>query len=338
MIQVREIEDRKLWDDFIKTRKPHSFLHLWEWGTVQEILKQKILRLGIYDGNRLVGVALLIEIGSRRGKFFFCPHGPLLDWNQPALLSELVAAIKKEARLRRMDFLRFSQLEKKSELRQRQLRELGFRPAPMHMHAEMVWLLSLDQDESKLLADMRKSTRQAIAKAQKAGVIVRSSSDIHDLELFERLYSDTARRQQFVPFSEEYLQAEFTIFSSADKARVYSAEYQGRVVSGALILYTDTEAFYHQGASLPDQATFGASHLLQWTIIRDARLRGCTFYNFWGVVPPEKHDHPWSGLSLFKRGFGGFSEEYTHAHDLPLRFRYWGAWAVESLRRMKRRL
>jgi len=65
-----------------------------------------------------------------------------------------------------------------------------------------------------------------------------------------------------------------------------------------------------------------AAYLLQWEAIREVKSRGCKLYNFWGISD-ERRNHPWAGLTLFKKGFGGFSKEYLLAQDLPLRPFYW---------------
>ena len=73
-------------------------------------------------------------------------------------------------------------------------------------------------------------------------------------------------------------------------------------------------------------------------MIQEAKKRGCTLYNFWGVSPDNKPKHPWAGLSLFKKGFGGFEETYLHAQDKPLTKKYWLNYIIETVRRLKRRL
>jgi peptidoglycan pentaglycine glycine transferase (the first glycine) len=32
---------------------------------------------------------------------------------------------------------------------------------------------------------------------------------------------------------------------------------------------------------------------------------GNEWYDLWGVAPANEHDHPWQGVGVFKRKFGG---------------------------------
>jgi len=57
---------------------------------------------------------------------------------------------------------------------------------------------------------------------------------------------------------------------------------------------------------------------------------------FWGIAPENRPKHPWTGLTLFKTGFGGYKEEYLHCQDLPVTLKYWLNYTVEKMRRIKR--
>ena len=67
-------------------------------------------------------------------------------------------------------------------------------------------------------------------------------------------------------------------------------------------------------------------------------LIGCNYYNFWGIAPPDKPKHPWAGLSVFKKGFGGFEEAYLHAQDFPISPKYYLNYVVERVRKWRRKL
>jgi peptidoglycan pentaglycine glycine transferase (the first glycine) len=132
------------------------------------------------------------------------------------------------------------------------------------------------------------------------------------------------------------IEREFACFSERDRARWYFAYYKGEAVSTALIIFGAHSAFYHHGASLQAHSAITPSELLQWRVIQDAKARGLQSYNFWGVVPDELTGHPWAGLSRFKKGFGGRAEEYVHAQDYPLSWKYGITYIIESLRKWKR--
>ena len=167
---------------------------------------------------------------------------------------------------------------------------------------------------------------------------VRSSNNPKDIDLFWRVYETTVTRQHFTPFSKEYLQGEFEIFSADNNAMFFFAEYQGETTAAALIVFDEQSGYYHHGATTQKYPGLTDAQLLQWQIIQEVKKRGCTYYNFWGVVPGNNKNHPWAGLSIFKRGFGGFEEKYLHAQDLILSSRYYISYLIDTARKIKRGL
>ena len=79
--------------------------------------------------------------------------------------------------------------------------DLGFRNAPMHLHAELTNWLDITKTEEELLAGMRKATRYEIKQAQKLGIKITSSQDSADMDEFYDLQMETARRHKFVPLA-----------------------------------------------------------------------------------------------------------------------------------------
>src|SRR3989344_1238238 len=333
-VEIKPIEDRKIWNVFLEDNPTHSFLQSWNWADFNASMGHKVFRLGIYEESFRAGVCLVLKIEARRGSFLFVPHGPILNnFKLETLISYLKALAEKE----RCSFIRISPILEKTPATEDLFRKLGFRKAPIHMHAELLWLLDISRSEEEILKGMRKTTRYSINRAAADGVTIEKSIDPSDLVKFNKLYEATATRQHFVPFSPDYIKKEFSAFSP-DTISIFFAKYQGEVVSSAIIVYENHEAFYHHGASSQKFQKVTPTHLLQWEIIRDAKARGCKFYNFWGIAPDNRPKHPMAGLSLFKKGFGGFLEELMPAQDLIISPKYWLNFLVEKIRKIRRRL
>ena len=226
------------------------------------------------------------------------------------------------------------------------------RDAPIHVHPERAWILDIRPTEEQLLGAMRKTTRYLIRKAIKDGVRIRSTRDAHELRIFYDLYLKTVRRQRFTPFSYSYIEKELESFGGVhgSEARIFFAEHQGEILATAIVVYTSWSGFYHHGAASLVRPKIPASYLLQWEALKEAKTRGCEYYNFWGLAhknPSTIFDrcarlfrtlHPWEGITLFKTGFGGFEENYIHAQDFAVRPLYWVTYFIESVRRIKRGL
>ena len=336
-IKVKQIEDRKEWDGFIDTFAPHTFLQTWEWNLSQQLMGSKTFPLGIYAGEKLVGVSFVYLIKAKRGAFIFCPHGPIISENFEQNFQALFVYLKDLAKKERADFIRISPLEIKRPESILLFRKFGFRDAPIHMHPELAWILDVSKMEQELLSGMKKRTRYSIAKAQKDGVEILASTNTEDVKDFYDIYLETASRQDFVPFSKKYIKEEFEIFGKENKIVLFFAKHGGETIATAMIIFSNGSGFYHHGASVRNNKSITASELLQWSAILECKKRGFNLYNFWGIAPEDAKNHPWVGLSRFKRGFGGFSEEYVHAQDYPMTLKYWLNYIIETIRRIKRK-
>lgn len=323
---LKEINEKTVWEDFLGKIEEKTFLQSWNWGEFQKELGNKIWRFGVYE-KELIGVSLVVKIKARRGTFLFLPHGPLCLEKKKEVLSLIIEKLKKE----KVDFIRIAPLWEESK----KTIFKDFRPAPIHMHPEITWVLDITPSEEKLLIGMRKTTRYLIKQGIKNGDLEISKSK--DIKTFNDLYLKVAKRHNFVPFSLEFLKKQFSIFSSDNQIEMFLGKYKDEVLASAIVVYWQDKAFYHHGATAVSKIP--ASYLLQWEAIKEAKKRGCKEYNFWGVVPEEaSRNHPWRGLTLFKKGFGGCMKKYVKTQDLVLNKKYWINWTIEKIRHRKRGL
>ena len=335
---IREIDDKKRWEDFASECAQKTFCQSWNWGIFNQSMGDKVWRFGIFENEQLVAIAQVLKIKARRGSFLFVPHGPLIALgDKKEIIKNILEKLKDLAKAENVNFIRFSPILEVSD--SNIFKDLGFRNAPIHMHPELTWELDISLSEEDILKGMRKTTRYLIKQAEKNEdiEITRGTSD-EMLNDFEKLYLETAERQSFTPFSNDYLKKEVDAFKNDNQILIFSGKYKGEVVSSAIIVYCSGIGFYHQGASSLKYPKVPVSYLLQWEAIKEAKDRGCKLYNFWGVVPEGIKNHPWAGLSLFKKGFGGFEKEYVKTQDYVLSNKYWLTYIIEQIRRRKRHL
>ena len=341
MLTVRPIHDKTVWEAFVRNERPNSFLQSWNWGEMYVRRGINIERVGVYDHDTLRAVCFIEKIRAKRGSFLFCPHGPVVQNAHHAkqVLIVITNYLQSLAEREGFHFIRFSPLFENTIETNRLFNDLGYKDAPVHMmHPEIAWVLDISKSEEEIISGMRKTTRHAIKNAENGGVQITMTRDPHDVHRFAQVYEETFKRQHFAPFSHEYLRAEFDTFADDNDAVLFFAEHNDTTLGAALILFYNDTAFYHHGASGSRDTKIPASQLLQWRIIQEAKRRGCTRYNFWGISPDDKPNHPWAGLSRFKKGFGGYPEYYVHAKDLPLSPRYYLNVIVERARRFRRGL
>ncbi|MBU4274466.1 peptidoglycan bridge formation glycyltransferase FemA/FemB family protein [Patescibacteria group bacterium] len=346
-MEIKEINEKEVWENFLGACREKTFLHSWGWGEFQILQGNKIWRFGIYSNQNLVGVALTSKVIAKRGTFLFIPHGPVvrekIEASKYQILDALLKKLKKIAIKERASFIRISPIWERNEINNKTFQSLDFRLSPIHMHAEVTWELDIKPSEEQLLAGMRKTTRYLIKQAQKnKDIQIIKSNNIRDLEKFLPVYINTAKRHHFTIFSEDYLKDQFAAFSIDKQIQFFFGKYKGEIVSAAIFVFWQNMAFYHHSGSLSKYSKIPVSYLLQWEAIKEAKKRGCKIYNFWGIAPNEKgakkKKHPWAGLSLFKMGFGGCRRELVKAQDFVISFGYWFNYIIERVRKIKRGL
>lgn len=335
----RLVDDERAWETFLESHPETNFLQSWYWGEFHKNLGHAIHRLGFYDGTKLIGVVLAITEPARRGRHLVVPGGPIIDWSNKHLVQAWVVALKTLARQEKCIFVRVRPQLLQTIDTEKLFKKLGFRPAPMHLHAELTSQLDLTKSDDELKRAMRKGTRYEINRANKLGVHVEATKDDRYLDEFYDLQLQTAQRHKFVPFSKRFLHEQFTTFAQADKVRLYRATHEGKLLAMAFIIFYGQEAAYHYGASTELARKLPGAYAIQMAAISEARQRGCTRYNFWGVTGHGQTKHRFYGVSVFKRGFGGEDVAYLPAHDLPIdKKRYPLTYIFETARRKRRRL
>jgi lipid II:glycine glycyltransferase (peptidoglycan interpeptide bridge formation enzyme) len=338
MIKTKLIKNKKVWEDFVLSHPDVNFLQSWSWGEVHRELGGKIFRLGFFEQGKLKGICLLLKQEAKRGLYLECPGGPLIDWDKPIYFEAFIDQLKTIGAEENCVFIRLRPPLLKSLANRLLFKKKGFIPAPMHLHAEDTLQLDLKKSEEQLLRAMRKNTRYLVKKAEKQGVKVIQSMDIKDIDILYKLQLETVERQHFIPFKKEYFIKEFENFLKDNKVRIFKALYQRKVLSIALIIFYGKEAVYHYSGSSSAWRKIPASYLLQWEAIKEAKKQGCQVYNFWGIAPGDNPHHRFAGVTLFKKGFGGEEVSYLHAHDLPLKSKYWLIYFFETIRRIYRGL
>ncbi len=337
-LEVQIITNQTDWEKLVLAAHPNTFLQSWAWGETQLADNEQIQRLVVLDHNHPIALATVILVNARRGRHYLIPHGPL--YLQPDLtpqaLDAIIAHLNTTASIDHAVALRIAPLLLTSPDSKQLFKSRNFHPAPLHVHTELTWVLDISRPSDELLAGMRKTTRHAIRKAEQAGISCEIITDISALDRFWPLYDKTRQRHGFVPFNLKFLTNQWHAFESHNHIFAVIARYHDQdVAAGIFIDYAGT-VFYHHGASLKLPSNVPAAHAVQWHAIQEAQHRGATNFNFWGIAPANQPNHPFTGIRIFKTGFGGQAFDYLHAQDLPFSWRYWFLWGVDTYRKYRR--
>ncbi|MCS7183911.1 MAG: peptidoglycan bridge formation glycyltransferase FemA/FemB family protein [Patescibacteria group bacterium] len=330
-MKIEELENSD-YQKFISEAEPISFLQNYEWGEVEKGLNKEIFRWGIFMENKLIAVIQIIGQRAKRGNFLVIPHGPIICKEINNNYSEIIKAIIKkifEFRLnKKYSFLRANFLIEREEGILKELLKIGFKIAPRWFVSENFWIKELNKSQDELLSEMSEHHRKEILLAkEKEYLIIEKSDDIEKIDIFWQIYAQLAKEKGFVPYSYELIRKEFEIFSKFNQASWYLGKVENKYYSVALIIFNEWSAYYHHSASIKIKEPL--NYKLQWQIILDAKERGCKFYNFWGITD-KGPEHPWYGLTQFKKGFGGREIKLLPTLDYVFNLKYYLTYFYEK--------
>ncbi|MFB6226147.1 MAG: lipid II:glycine glycyltransferase FemX [Candidatus Paceibacteria bacterium] len=338
MYKVKQIENNKRWDKFIDQQKYQPFVQSHKFGEFYKKRGEDYWIFGIFENGNLIGGSLVVSTHARRGNFLYLPYGPIIDFNNEQALSKLMDEISKFAKNNGYDFLRISPFKQDSEDNRQILKQQGCISAPMHIIAETSLVLDLEQKKDKIMMNMKKNHRNMVRRCMREDVEIEKRTDREALEELNDMHDIVAEKHDFERFPREYVNNEFRTFAEDGEALIFHAYLpDGELDSSAIIIFYGNMAVYRHSAALRKNNKLSTSYLIQWEAIKEAKSRGMKWYNFWGIAPDDaSKDHPFYGITKFKKGFGGKKKDLLHCHDKPISIKYWLNWLIESFRRVNR--
>lgn len=299
-------------DEAKLTAKWHQYTHrnVWQhplWGKLQQNAGRKVFFLSPGKTYALV-VKHALPLG-------FCylniGRGPLFEAESdlPPLMEELQTLAQKEKAI----FIRMSPpLPLGPSLP-------GLKASQNDHHPPTSLFLDLSQSEEELLKQMKTQGRYNVRLAQKKELSVKDTNNVED---FHQLLEKTSDRNRFGIHSKDYL--EVMLKSLEDQVQILVAYHQDQPIAGGVFVYLEDWAIYYYGASDHAYRQLMGPYLIQWIAIREAKKRGCRFYDFLGIAPEGAKNHPWAGVTEFKKKFGGWVVNYPPAVELTIRpFWHW---------------
>ncbi len=195
---------------------------------------------GAKKGKKLLAAAMVVAKPAFLGKsVFYCPGGPLLDYENRELTKFFFKSLKKYARSHNGYVLH---IEPYYELIERDrdgvpkengfdrtkaeqnLRELGFRPCKTSDEPKYAFVIDINnRTPDELLAAMKRNTRNHIRKAEKMGVKIREL-EREELPIFKQITESTSRRRDFSDKPLTYYETMYDLFHDRGEVKFMLAE------------------------------------------------------------------------------------------------------------------
>ncbi len=296
-MDLKEIKDKEKWNQFLKTVSPNRFSQSWEWGEFSRQRGFSIRRWGIKRGEELLALISLEEhvLGAGK-KYWYAPAGPVFKRELPQKDKiKFLQLIKDKGQKENIIFSRLESGEDCLDL------EFNFKET-INIQPQKSLLLDLRKREEEILALMHQKTRYNIRLAFKKGVKIRKGG-LDDFPAWWEIMKKTGDRDKFRLHDREHYKKMIEFFKENPgdlELKFYLAEYKGEIIAGNIVSFFGDTATYLHGASSHQYRKLMAPYALQWQAIREAKEKGCVFYDFYGI-----DEEKWPGITRFKKGFGG---------------------------------
>jgi peptidoglycan pentaglycine glycine transferase (the first glycine) len=318
--------DRSAWQALLERLPSGDFLHDWAWAEVAAFDGQPQRRFVVDDGGRIVAIAAAQVRRLPLGRsYWYVPHGPVLDYADaaaPDRVREIVAGLRGAAAADRAIAV---MLEPRLEAGAAELAAFagpGLRRSPRTLQVGQTRLVELAGDD-ELLGGFDKDTRYSARRSAREGVtvdVVEAAADLQAIDALHALVRETQQRAGFpLPPLERYRIA-WRALAGAGRAAILEARREGELLASGLVVFEGERSFYLFSGSRREERGEPkryASYALQWAMMRLARERGARVHDLWGVAPADAGpDHPWHGVGLFKKGFGGREVKWAGSWEI----------------------
>jgi len=357
------------WDQFIAGNPAGSFLQSYDWGIFQKnigrgawcvvLTDTRTLRFPLSLKKRylqkenekwlLSALILTHELPLKGKKYLYSPRGPIINFlsfgkKKPiALLEKFLKEGETIAKKEGAVFFRMDPEWLDGKELADFMGRFKLKKSSKEIQPRRTLIVDLIKTEDEILAVMHEKTRYNIRLADRKGVSV-SRHHVVKTEDFEEswgLLKETARRDKFRFHKRAYYEGMLTLGGTVPLkgdcppsrdlvVELFTARYKGKLLAANIVAFFGKRATYLHGASSDEHRNVMAPYLLQWGIMKEAKKRGCTEYDLWGIS--EKN---WPGVTRFKKGFGGHVVSYVGAYDYPFSKFWYRAYVLgTSVRRV----
>jgi len=352
---------------FISELPSASFLQLPEWGAVKTDWKHK--SLGIYEGESLIGAALLLTraLPIVAKSFGYIPEGPLFlpnhshkgkvlgaleafakqedifllrigpaipfrDW-EPEVIKAALASDHATSLLNTDPTVEYENGRSAIE----SFKNSGWIPVISESgfsegQPNFVFQIDLkDQSEESLATGFNQQWRRNIKKAEKEGVEVfrGTRSELAD---FHKVYLETAKRDNFIPRPLRYFERMWVELNRHEiHLKLFLAKWQGQIIASTIAIQVGGHYWYSYGASSAFGREARGSNAVQWEMMKDALASGATCYDLRGITPTLDPNDPHVGLIQFKVGTGGYARQLVGEWEKPIN-KFWSLAFATYLR------
>ena len=309
------------------------FTQAFFYGKWQEAVGRKVRIFVINEGIKPKAYFQMVVYPLIFKKTYcYIPYGPIIDDVSVDLLKNIKKEIKKIAKTENSAFVKLDFTPKISSKILNKVFTKGskFFIRSAHFQSRNERFLSITKSEEELLKDMHQKTRYCIRLSQRNGLIAHTiDRDFSKhFDTFINLMQITSKRNGFRLHPIDYYKG---IFQNLREGVDYISitKYNDEILSAALVCVVGKTATYVYGASSNTQRKQSPGLLGLWNAVCTAKQKGCTIFNFGGVIKLKFRNY--ETLANFKEKFGGVNVEHSDFFDIVINPFYYILYALRRI-------
>ena len=321
-VRFATTEEIMRWDEYILSNPDGGNIF-----SSYEYAQQK--EIGGYKARFLFVNSLAVTVLEKNtppiGKLWYIPKGPNVVTTKA--LFDTLKLLQPFAHKHEVFVIRIeTELQKKQ---QPSLSRYGLIKATPIIPNPSTITLDLTPTIENILLGLPQKGRHAIRRAERDGVTVTQvEATSSNCKKMYALLAETAEGQ-FGIRNYDYYKSFWQRFEASGHGQLFFAFYEKTVVAGAYAMVFGKKSTYKDGASVRKRTAYGASHLLQWSVIKWAKSQGADIHDLCGSPASDEltnTHHPHYGIGQFKTAFNKTAIDYIGCYDLvirPVRYKTW---------------
>lgn len=261
------------------------------------------------------------------GKLWYVPKGPGVNTLKDIRL--VVKALREFAKINGVFLIKIEPEIIKNDENLHELSKIGNLGRSIQANSSTV-IIDIVKNIDNLMSNLPQKARYAINRAIRDGIktkLVEPSEENFDIML--KLMNETMADKPALMRESSYYKKFWKSYSSNGNGALFFAYQDGVPTAGAFVLVFGNKATYKDGGSVRQKTGYGASHVLQWHIMKWLNEKKIKSYDLCGVPPLSEinnKNHSYYGIGLFKTSFNKTVTEYVGLYDIivkPTSYKIW---------------
>jgi lipid II:glycine glycyltransferase (peptidoglycan interpeptide bridge formation enzyme) len=289
-----------------------------KWAEFQKALGKKVVER---SGDGWSYMAVREQGYGSFGKYFsrlYVQYGPFADTEKH--LGEALKDLEVQAVQQGVDYVRVDPIL--APMTYVDLSRLGYTKQPRTSQPEHTNWLDIDRTTEDIVANLNATNRTAWRNAEKRGQSFEITHSEEEAKEFLHMMEITAKRTGSKFRDSTYLSTLIRTLGPTGTAGVVYVQFEGKRIASALYI-DDNEGstrYYMYAGTEEEARKQGANGTLVTYMILNAHEKGLKRVDLFGVTgPDDPENHPWSGLSKFKRSYGGQDVAFSGTWEKPIK-------------------